>query len=95
MRGKAGSGLSDALVAQLLPVLRALAVKEAPAEGPWEKEPRTYVMPLLVVSVRYGSWSSDGRLRWPVFLGIRPDVEPAACVVGPSSDDARDPVRAP
>ena len=87
VRGKAGSGLTDALVAQLLPVLRALAVKEAPAEGPWEKEPRTYVQPRLVVSVRYGSWSSDGRLRWPVFLGIRPDLEPASCVVGPSSDE--------
>lgn len=85
VRGKAGSGLTGALVAQLLPVLKAMAVKEAPAVGPWEKEPRTYVQPLLVVAVRYGSWSSEGRLRWPVFLGIRPDVEPAACVVGPGS----------
>jgi bifunctional non-homologous end joining protein LigD len=67
----------------LAPVLGALACKEPRAEGPWEREERTYVEPALVVKVRYFGWSSDGHLRGPVFLGIREDVNPRDCRVEP------------
>jgi bifunctional non-homologous end joining protein LigD len=84
VRGKAGSGLSEATLALLAPVLGALACKEPRAEGPWEREARTYVEPVLVVKVRYFGWSSDGHLRGPVFLGIREDGNPRDCRVAPT-----------
>jgi bifunctional non-homologous end joining protein LigD len=33
--------------------------------------------------VRYIGFSEDGKLRAPVFLGLRPDMEPEACVASP------------
>ncbi len=84
VRGKVGSGMSDAALAQLLPALAARVVAEPCAEGPWDRDARTYVRPELVVKIRYHSWSSDGHLRWPVFLGLRDDVPLAACTARPS-----------
>jgi ATP-dependent DNA ligase len=34
------------------------------------------VRPELVGEVRYGEWTSDGRLRHPSWRGLRPDKEP-------------------
>ena len=36
--------------------------------------------PELVAEVQYGTWSGEGRLRHPVYLGLRED-KPAAEVV--------------
>jgi bifunctional non-homologous end joining protein LigD len=32
-----------------------------------------WVKPEVVVEVTYSQWALDGRLRQPVFLGLRPD----------------------
>src|SRR5581483_5019339 len=42
-----------------------------------------WVEPELVVQVRYGEWTHDGRLRHPAYLGIRED-KPADAVVPPA-----------
>ena len=36
----------------------------------------TFVEPTLVGEVRYGEWTSDGRLRHPSWRGLRPDKSP-------------------
>ena len=36
----------------------------------------TFVRPTLVGEVRYGEWTSDGRLRQPSWRGLRPDKKP-------------------
>ncbi|HEY7679310.1 MAG TPA: non-homologous end-joining DNA ligase, partial [Terriglobia bacterium] len=41
--------------------------------------------PELVCTVRFSSWTPDGRLRAPVFLGLRPDIDPAECTRGGST----------
>jgi DNA primase len=41
------------------------------------------VRPEIVVSVRYHSWTDEGRVRHPVFRGVRHDVPPEACRAGP------------
>lgn len=40
----------------------------------------TWVRPELVCSVRFLEWTADGKLRAPVFLGLRPDMDPRECV---------------
>ena len=37
--------------------------------------------PLLVIEVRYGEVTGDGRLRFPVFKGLHMDVEPSDCTM--------------
>jgi bifunctional non-homologous end joining protein LigD len=37
----------------------------------------------VVVEIEFGEWTSDGRLRHPVYLGERIDVDPAAVVREP------------
>ena len=36
----------------------------------------TWVRPELVAQVKFAEWTKDGRLRAPVFLGLRNDVDP-------------------
>ena len=36
----------------------------------------TWTRPELVCEVRYTNWTDDGRLRAPVFAGLRPDIDP-------------------
>lgn len=86
VRGKVGSGIGEQGLATLSKLLFPLATKTPMAEGPWEKEPRTYVRPEVVVKVRYFGYSSDGHLRGPVFLGIREDTPPESCVSGPGNE---------
>jgi bifunctional non-homologous end joining protein LigD len=38
------------------------------------------VKPEVVAAVRFQSWTRDGRLRAPVFLGLRDDISPSECV---------------
>ena len=78
VRGKVGSGLSDAAIDQLLALLEPLVVDESAAEGDFEPAPRgrTFVRPEIVVSVRYLGWGDNGRLRFPVFRGVRHDIDP-------------------
>lgn len=35
--------------------------------------------PELIVSVRFAGWSPAGKLRFPVFEWVRPDIPPASC----------------
>jgi bifunctional non-homologous end joining protein LigD len=86
LRGRAGSGLSDRVIDKLLPILEKLAVPDAVARGDYENKIRVHVQPKIVVRVRYLGWSSDGRLRFPVFQGVRDDVLPESCRAGPVRD---------
>ena len=83
-RGRVGSGFDEALIDLLLERLDALAVKRTPVHDTKRPEkPRNYVRPEIVVRVRYSRWSNGGRLVFPVFAGIRDDVDPRECVAGP------------
>lgn len=74
--GKVGSGLSHGTATSLLRAMRtrpdtALATVPAPSGG----RVVTWVEPRLVVEVSYSEWALDGRLRHPVFVGIRTDKD--------------------
>jgi bifunctional non-homologous end joining protein LigD len=85
VRGKAGSGLDDRTIDELLARLGPLTIDHAPARGTLEPTPRrrTFVKPELVVNVSFGGWTDEHRLRHPVFRGIRSDVKPEECTAAP------------
>jgi bifunctional non-homologous end joining protein LigD len=86
-RGRVGSGLSDATLRVLLEELPKLAQAAYPGRGDVPEDPGTerasWVRPELVVRVRYLGFTEEGRLRAPVFLGLRPDVDPHSCQASP------------
>jgi bifunctional non-homologous end joining protein LigD len=45
------------------------------ARPPTNERPHC-VMPRLVAEVKFSEWTADGRLRAPVYLGLRDDVPP-------------------
>ena len=72
--GRAGTGFDDADLAALTAVLEELRI-DRPAFGgeiPKGREHR-WVEPRLVSEVRYRQRTDEGLLRFPVFLGLRPD----------------------
>ena len=80
--GNVGTGLSDAELARLHDLLAPLARPTPPfAQEP--KLPRvkrgdvTWVEPRLVAEVEFAEWTRDGRLRAPVYLGLRDDKDAA------------------
>ncbi len=78
-RGRVGGGISAATERALLAALRPLAVDRSPfmTEIPkLETKGANWVRPELVVEVRYGQQTPDGRLRFPRFLRMRPDLTP-------------------
>jgi bifunctional non-homologous end joining protein LigD len=87
-RGRVGSGLSDASVKLLLPELLERERPDYPGQGAVPEDPGTekarWVRPELVIQVRYQGFTEEGRLRAPVFLGLRPDVDPHSCHATPA-----------
>jgi bifunctional non-homologous end joining protein LigD len=80
-RGRVGGGISAAAERALLTMLAPLRADQSPfAAGQVPREDRagaTWVRPELVIEVRYGNLTRDGRLRFPRFLRLRPDKTPA------------------
>ncbi len=87
-RGKVGSGLGASDIRALLERLRPLKTPQRPYGGTPSSESGTrhFVRPELVVTVRHGGWSDDGRLRFPVFKGLRDGVNPDQCRALPSEE---------
>jgi bifunctional non-homologous end joining protein LigD len=78
-RGRVGGGISAASERALLAALRPLIADRSPfaVDVPRaETKDATWVRPSLVIEVKYGQQTPDGRLRFPRFLRIRPDLEP-------------------
>ena len=93
VRGKVGSGLDESAIAILLERTRGQERKTCAAMGSLEPAPngRAFVEPNIVASVRFAGWTEDGRLRHPVFQGIRDDIEPEACTSTPPNELTDDP----
>jgi bifunctional non-homologous end joining protein LigD len=79
--GNVGTGFDDAEIERLLKIMRPLQRKDSPlAETP--KMPRVrrgdvvWVEPELVAEVAFAEWTREGRLRAPVYLGLREDKAP-------------------
>ena len=85
MSGTSARGSREADLDELRRLLASLARDETPlAEVP--RVPRVsarslhWVEPRLVVEVEFAEWTTDGRLRAPVYLGLRDDRDPESVV---------------
>ena len=79
--GNVGTGFDQKKMCEIHAQLAPLATNERPVE-PNKNLPRevTWVRPELVCEVKFSNWTEDGRLRAPVFVGMRPDIDPRDCV---------------
>ncbi|MGH7524094.1 MAG: DNA ligase D [Gemmatimonadales bacterium] len=77
--GRVGSGIPDEMLRNLSSRLRTLARRESPFAARPAGIPGTvrWVEPRLVVEVSFTEWTPDGRLRHPVFQGVREDKPPS------------------
>jgi len=79
--GQVGTGFDDKTLRTLLAELSRRPVDTSPLRvPPRTTEPATWVRPELVCEVRHAGWTSAGILRHPAYIGLRPDLTPAACV---------------
>jgi bifunctional non-homologous end joining protein LigD len=79
--GRVGSGFSDADLASIFQRLSELEQPESPfAQVPDDVKGAHWVRPELVAEVKFQEWTREERLRQPVFLGLRADIEPIRVV---------------
>jgi bifunctional non-homologous end joining protein LigD len=71
--GKVGTGYSQKLLASLFRKFRPLVRPTAPFSAPPREKGAVWLAPKLVAQVAFQEWTDDGRLRQPVFLGLRDD----------------------
>jgi bifunctional non-homologous end joining protein LigD len=79
--GNVGTGFND----RNLPVLWRELEKRVTPKCPFKSVPpmlrqATWVKPELVCECKYAEWTRDGKLRAPVFLGLRTDKSPEEVV---------------
>lgn len=101
--GKVGSGFDFAGAARLRARLEQLRTRD----NPFSKVPpgfgrSSFVRPEVVVEISFTDWTSDGRMRHPVFEGLREDKrardvrrEQAVAVEAVEDDEPPKPAKAP
>jgi bifunctional non-homologous end joining protein LigD len=76
--GHIGTGFNDRELARVMALLKPLEVDASPfVSTPKTNERPHWVRPTLVVQVKFTEWTTDGKLRHPVYLGLRDDKNAA------------------
>src|SRR5579872_5735094 len=86
--GQVGGGLTDADMRALKHRLEPLVTRTCPfATRPRPLAPPTWVRPQVVVEVSHGGWTTDGMLRFPVFVKVRDDMRPQDVLTSRAAPD--------
>jgi bifunctional non-homologous end joining protein LigD len=84
--GHTGTGFTRASLLDMSRKLHRIERQTSPfAPTPRTNERAHWVKPAVVVEVKFNEWTADGKLRQPVFLGIRDDKSPSEVVHEPES----------
>jgi bifunctional non-homologous end joining protein LigD len=79
--GHTGAGFDRDSLREMHRRLKPLERKTSPFETrPRTNEPAHWTTPRVVVEVKFNEWTRDGKLRQPVFLGLRDDKDAAEVV---------------
>lgn len=71
--GKVGTGFDEKTLKGLFKKFSGLKRSVSPfSSDVWERD-ATFITPKLVAQIGYTEWTSDGKLRHPVYLGLRDD----------------------
>ncbi|HUB22208.1 MAG TPA: non-homologous end-joining DNA ligase [Streptosporangiaceae bacterium] len=84
--GHVGTGFTDETLRLLGDKLRPLRRPDSPFDGPVPPEharPAVWVEPRLVIEVSFDRWTKAGRMRAPVYKGLRDDIDPKDVVREP------------
>jgi bifunctional non-homologous end joining protein LigD len=84
--GHVGTGFNDETLRMLGGKLRPLRRPDSPFDGPVPPEharPAVWVEPRLVIQVAFDRWTKAGRMRAPVYKGLRDDIDPGDVVREP------------
>ena len=72
--GHMGGGFDRAGLRTMRARLERIERRTSPfAVAPRTNQPAHWVAPKLVVEVKFAEWTADGKLRQPIFLGVRDD----------------------
>ena len=101
--GHTGTGFTQAGLARVMALLEPLETSECPfAPEPKTNERPHWIRPTLVAQVKFTEWTADGKLRHPVYLGLRDDKdahevirEPRATTLSPGLVGTRTATDAP
>jgi DNA ligase D-like protein (predicted ligase) len=77
--GKVGTGYSEEVLADLAKKMAPLATPNSPFQPAPRESGVTWLRPSLVAQITFAEWTQDGKLRQPVFLGLRDDKNPSEC----------------
>ena len=79
--GSVGTGFDQKTLAALHRSFQPLVRKTSPFSPPERIKDATWLTPKLVAQVSFAEWTSDARLRQPVYLGLRDDKKPRECLL--------------
>lgn len=75
--GHVGGGFDEKLLGEIYQKLAKLKVTRCPfATEPHPNSPVTWIKPKLVCEVSFTEWTADGKMRQPIFKGMRSDKDP-------------------
>ncbi len=90
--GNVGTGFDRKIMAQIYERMERLTAAKSPLKGkPAVPKGTIWLRPELVCEIKFANWTNDRKLRAPVFLGLRNDVEPAECVREEAADEPAKP----
>jgi bifunctional non-homologous end joining protein LigD len=96
--GNVGTGFDEATLAALRADLEKRRIQAAPFASPPKLAGTTWVKPDRAAEIQFSNWTPDGHLFHPVFLRLRPDVDPRTVTrredrVAAPGGDAADPMQ--
>jgi bifunctional non-homologous end joining protein LigD len=71
--GKVGTGFDTETLASLHRKFRPLVLSKSPFASAVRERDATFLAPKLVAQLSFTEWTKDGKLRHPVYLGLRDD----------------------
>ncbi len=71
--GKVGTGFDDETLKNLRQKFQPLIQSKSPFEELPKESDVTFLKPELVAQISFTEWTKDGKLRHPVYLGLRDD----------------------